>query len=60
MEAAAVGVDLEKKTVSCHYTKPFIGCQYDTRTFEVPYDVLVVGVSPQSCSCLTVDVYGCN
>jgi len=44
MEAAAVGVDLEKKTVSCHYTKPFIGCQYDTRTFEVPYDVLVVGV----------------
>lgn len=48
LEAAATSVDLQKKTIQCSYTKPFIGSQFEkTRSFEIPYDVLVVSVSPQ-------------
>ena len=45
LEAEARGVDLDSKTVTCTYAKPFIGAQFNERSFELPYDVLVVAVS---------------
>lgn len=45
LEAEARGIDLERKVVNCTYTKPFIGAHFNERSFEVPYDILVVAVS---------------
>lgn len=38
------------KTILCQYSKPFKGQdgEYTGRQFSVPYDVLVVAVSPSS------------
>lgn len=46
LEAEARGVDLDSKTVTCTYSKPFIGAHFNERSFDLPYDVLVVAVSP--------------
>ena len=49
VEAAVTAVDLKEKKVSCRYTKPFVGaqvCSNLAREFEIPYDVLIVAVSP--------------
>ena len=46
LEAEARGIDLDTKTVTCTYTKPFIGAHFNERSFELPYDILVVAVSP--------------
>lgn len=44
-EAAVEDVDWQQQKVTCRYTKPFIGSQFEKdRVFEVPYDLLVVSV----------------
>ena len=46
LEAECVDVDPVGKTITCQYNKPFRGqSDISGRTFNVPYDVLVVAVS---------------
>ena len=45
LEAECVDVDPVGKTITCQYNKPFRGqSDISGRTFNVPYDVLVVAV----------------
>lgn len=47
MEAECVNIDPANKVITCQYNKPFKGHDqaFTGRTFDVPYDVLVVAVS---------------
>ena len=46
LEAECVDVDPSAKIITCQYNKPFRGqSDISGRTFQVPYDVLVVAVS---------------
>ena len=51
-EAMATDVDLENKVLHCQYPKAVEGTGRE-HNFDLPYDVLVVGVGPCSLSCLS-------
>ena len=63
LEAEARGIDLDSKTVTCTYTKPFVGAHFNEKSFELPYDVLVVAVRPlpetQSVVCISSQISEC-